>query len=136
MVMSHSNAVLIMLALALPCCVDDDEEIESQRHALHERRLARWNSTYAPYIKAACRDDLQSLQCAKARMDAQRMYQEEEDRGTAMRAQASHDAAMRDEARRDRVGRAYNAAIRNANDNAHRNRPITCSTSFGVTTCN
>jgi hypothetical protein len=69
--------------LLLSACADDEEQrINAQRYRAQVAadRQERWNSTYAPYIEAACREDDESVQCARAKLDSRRMFIEDEDR--------------------------------------------------------
>ena len=65
----------ILLAL-VGACGPSQEELRARDNA----RLARWNATYAPYIKVACRESLETVQCQKARMEATKNFLDEEER--------------------------------------------------------
>ncbi len=86
----------VVFMVLLLSCGPSDEEL---RAAEKQRRLARWNESYAPYIKVACRDDLESVECKKAQMEARKMFLDEEERDR----REAREAAVSRRARRPRV---------------------------------
>lgn len=74
---------LALLFLSLAACADAAEEARErdlQRRVYERGRQNHWNSVYAPYVTAACKDDPASFQCEKAKFEARTRFAEEEER--------------------------------------------------------